>query len=314
MKIGRTTLARLLAVLVLGLVTLGVCAPAAGAQGEDAGLDRSDQIVLNGELLVPKGQTLGTAAIMNGPATVEGTVRETLFVLNGRTEISGTVGRDVIVINGSVLLRSGAHVGGDVVSNSAPTIERGARVDGRLRSVATRFDVEGFGFASRFVWWLGYSISVAVLGLLLLLLFPTLDAAVLRAWRDRAGESIGFGALAFFVLPIAAVLFLITIVGIPLGVFILLALALLYTVGYVAGAHVLGRLLVRPPTSRFLAFLAGWAILRAIGLIPVLGGFVWLIASIVGLGVLTVAARRAQAPMPVAAPAPPPPPPASATA
>jgi hypothetical protein len=82
------------------------------------------------------------------------------------------------------------------------------------------------------------------------------------------GGSFGFGAAIFFLLPIAAVLLLVVVVTIPLGLFLLLALALLYTLGYVAGAHVLGRQLVKPPSSRFLAFLIGWMILRGIGLIP----------------------------------------------
>jgi hypothetical protein len=119
----------------------------------------------------------------------------------------------------------------------------------------------------------------------------------------------------FFLLPIVAVLFVVVIVAIPLGLFLLLALALalLYTVGYVAGAHALGRRLVKPPTSRFAAFLAGWAILRVLGLIPVVGGFVWTLASIFGLGILWVSARRSS-PLP-AVPEPhamPPPTPAPA--
>jgi len=81
-------------------------------------------------------------------------------------------------------------------------------------------------------------------------------------------------------------------VAIPLGLFLLLALALLYTIGYVAGAHVLGRRLVAWPRSRFVAFLAGWGILRLLALIPVIGGLVWIVAAIFGLGVLWVAMRR----------------------
>jgi hypothetical protein len=109
------------------------------------------------------------------------------------------------------------------------------------------------------------------------------------------GGSIGFGALVFFLLPIVAVLLLVIVVALPLGLFILLALGLLYTVGYVAGAHAIGRRIVKAPTSRFLAFFAGWAILRVLGLIPVVGGLAWMLASILGLGVLWVASRRATA-------------------
>jgi hypothetical protein len=135
-------------------------------------------------------------------------------------------------------------------------------------------------------------------------LAPRID----RPARTRIGASFGFGAAVFFLLPIVALLFLVTVVALPLGLFMLLAIGLLYTVGYVAGAHAIGRLLVKAPTSRFLAFLAGWGILRALGLIPVVGGLTWTLASIFGLGVLWVAARRI-APEPMLAPTLPPPPP-----
>jgi cytoskeletal protein CcmA (bactofilin family) len=288
--------------------------PDGSTRSKRGGLGPNDQIVLNGRLVVGPNETVDSAAILNGPATIDGTVRRGLFVLNGDADISGTVGQDVVVVSGNVTVRSTAHVGGDIVSDSTPTIERGAIVEGNHRSVATRFDFEGFGFATRIIWWIGYGASTLFLGLLLLLLFPAFDGAAVRVWRSRPGEAVGYGAAAFFVLPIAAAIFLLTVVGAPLGLFMLLALALIYTVGYVAGALVLGRLLVKPPSSRFLAFLAGWVILRLVGLVPVLGGFAWLIASLIGLGVLAVAARRtgsAAAPPPVP-PLPPAPVPASA--
>jgi hypothetical protein len=187
---------------------------------------------------------------------------------------------------------SGAQIDGDLVTSETPTVEQGATVTGDQQRVSTRFDAGAVGVASRFAWWLGYSVSTLFLGLLLLLIGPALDTAIVRAIRERMGASIGWGALVFFLLPIVAVLLLVIVVALPLGLFMLLALGLLYTVGYVVGAHAVGRLLVKQPTSRFLAFLAGWAILRAIGLIPVLGGLVWVLASIVGLGVLWVASRR----------------------
>ena len=303
----------LVVALVAAAVVLG--ATPAAAQGGDAGLTHEDQVVLNGSLTVPEGQSVDSAVIFNGPATIDGTVRQTLFVANGRVEIAGTVGENVIVLNGKVVVASTGHVGGDIVSQDTPTLERGAAVDGSLRRVTGTFDWEGIGWASRFVWWVGYSASTLFLGLVLLLLFPAIDAAIAAVWRERAGGAIGVGAAMFFLLPVVAILFLITIVGIPLGLFLLLGLALVYTVGYVAGAHALGRLLIRPPATRFLAFLVGWAILRVIGLVPVLGGFLWMIASLIGLGLLVVAARGARpAVAPVAPPPPPPPAPVTSPA
>jgi len=296
---------RRFALVSMVLLALGVLfAGTASAQERD---DTDHQVVLSGDLIVPAGETVENAAIFNGPATIDGTVTETLFVLNGDVEISGTVRRDVIVVNGSVLVRSGAEIGGDIVSRETPEIEDGATVDGDLRGLASRFDVD-LGFAGRFIWWIGYSASSLLLGLLVLLLVPRLDEASVFAMRDSLGAVIGLGAAAFFLLPVIAVLFLVTVVGIPLGLFLLLALALVYTIGYVVGAHAIGRLVVKPPASRFGAFLLGWAVLRLVGLVPVLGGLTWLLVAIAGLGVLFVAARRRPAATVPSGVVPPPPP------
>jgi hypothetical protein len=78
-----------------------------------------------------------------------------------------------------------------------------------------------------------------------------------------------------------------------LGLFLLFAPGLVYSIGYVVGALALGRLVVKEPTSRYLAFLAGWGALRVIALVPFLGGLAWLVATVLGLGTLWVAARAA---------------------
>jgi hypothetical protein len=300
---------RNLIAIVASVVGLGFASPAL-AQDDDGDTGIEDLIVLTGRLVVPEAETVATAVVFNGDATIDGTVTEALIVVNGRAEISGTVGEDVVVFNGRAVVRTGADVGGDVVSRAAPVIEDGATVGGDVRGIATRFDIEDLGVAGRIAWWIGYSVSTLLLGLLLLLFAPALDPAITDVVRRRFGAAVGIGAAVFFLVPIAAVILMVVIVAIPLGLFVLLGLALLYTIGYVTGAHALGRLLVKPPGSRFAAFLAGLGILRLVALVPIVGGLAWLLASIVGLGLLTVAARRTPSETLPATPAPPPPTPA----
>jgi hypothetical protein len=251
--------------------------------------------------------------IFDGDATIDGTATGSVVAFNGDVEIAGTVGDDVVAFNGRVIVRSGAEVGGDIASRHEPQIEDGATVGGEIKGISGRFDLQGLGWVARYVWWFGYTISTLILGLVLLLFLPGVDGPLADAFRRRMGASFGFGAAIFFLLPIAAVLLLVVVVAIPLGVFLLLALALLYTFGYVAGAHALGRRLVKQPGSRYVAFLVGWLILRGIGLIPFLGGLVWVVAAIAGLGALVIAARGStsvpvHAPPLPAAPLPEPPP------
>jgi hypothetical protein len=65
-----------------------------------------------------------------------------------------------------------------------------------------------------------------------------------------------------------------------------------YALGYGASAWVLGRSLLRPPSAWVVAFLVGWAILRMVALVPILGGLIWFAAVVFGLGALVVAIWR----------------------
>jgi hypothetical protein len=119
-------------------------------------------------------------------------------------------------------------------------------------------------------------------------------ARIVEVGRTRIDPAIGWGLLLFFGLPILAVLALVTLVGIPLGLGLLAALALIYALGYGATAWIVGRRILREPTAWILAFLVGWGILRVLALVPILGGTVWFAAVTFGLGVLAVANWRAR--------------------
>jgi hypothetical protein len=293
---------RLGLVLCGGISVLVLIAVPAAAQANRGRAGTEDQIVLDGRLVIPEGETVRTGVIFNGPAVVSGTVTDSLVVFNGPVTITGTVQGDVVVFNGKVSVASSGVVRGKVVSQSTPNIASGASVASQQR--VSTIDWGTVGLVSRFAWWFGYSISVLILGLLLLLFAPRLDEALIGAWERRRGASIGLGVAAFFLLPIVAILLLAIVIAVPLGLFLLLALALLYTLGYVAATHLLGRLLLKPPRSRYVAFLVGWAILRVLALIPFVGGLVWVLASILGLGLLFVAGRRG-ATVETASPVPP---------
>ena len=121
------------------------------------------------------------------------------------------------MFNGSVVLRSDSRVGGDVVSRQAPQIENGATVEGSVYDLPTRWDYWDITFVGRLAWWLAYTVSTLVLGLVLLMLARGLDPASVRALRERLGGTIGFGLLWFVVLPIVAVLLSVTVLGTPWG-------------------------------------------------------------------------------------------------
>ncbi len=258
--------------------------------------ETNDLVVLTGEARVLEGESFDTVLIFDGPATIEGTVDHTVVAFNGPVTISGSVAEEVVAFNGTITVRSGATVGGDLVTRTDPVIEEGAVVEGVTVRDPGRLFRDPFPFIGRLAAWLAVSVSVLALGLILLALGPRAADAVDGAWRTGTGPSIGWGLLLLVGLPLLAVLAFVTILGIPFGVGLMLSLFLIYAVGYAAGAWVLGRALLKPPTSRFLAFLAGLAILRGVALVPILAGIVGAVATVVGLGAIAVAVWRAGRP------------------
>jgi hypothetical protein len=311
MTVSRRVLALCVIVPFAALSLLALAAPALAADSEE---NDDPQIVLTGQVVVQAGQTVGDVVIFNGPATIEGMVRGSLTSFNGDVSISGTVTGDVTSFNGDVTVASGARIGGDLVTQSAPSVASEAAIEGDRRRVDTDVITGRFTWISQFAVWVAVSVSILVLGVLLLLFAPRAAESVALAAVERVGASIGWGVGLFFGLPLVAVIALITIVGIPFGLGTLLGLALIYSLGYTASCFALGRALLKPPTSRYLAFLAGWAIVRVASLIPFVSGLVWFVAVVYGLGVLAVAVRRREAMATIPAPAtiPPPPPPAPA--
>jgi hypothetical protein len=279
--------------MIVGLLTLLVLALAPPAWAQDAQGPEAF-VVLSGRADVPEGQTVGDLVVFHGSSAVDGTVDGSLTAFDAPVTISGRVNGDVVVFNGRVVLRSGAVVSGDVVSQSAPVVASGATIGGATRRVQTNVNWEGFGWVGRLAWWLAVSVSTLVVGLVLVWLAGQGAGWILEAGRTQFGPAIGWGLPVFFGLPVLAIIALVTLVGIPLGLGLLAALGLLYALGYGASAWVLGRSLLRPPTAWVVAFLVGWAILRVVALVPILGGLVWFAAVVFGLGALVVAIWRAR--------------------
>lgn len=286
--------------LVLGALVAAtsvvVAAPALaaprGTQARNPNDDR--QVVITGRVVVAPQETVGDVVIINGDARINGSVRGSVFALNGDVIVTGSVKDNVIAVNGRVTVGGGARVGGDVTSREKARISPGATVDGDVKSVSSRFALGQVGVVAAILLWFAVIASTLVFGLLLLLIAPRAADAFADAGRTAVGASIGLGIAAAVGLPLVGLILLASVLGLPLGAIVLLALGFLYTFGYVASAYFLGRLILRPPTNRFLAYLVGWAILSVAGLIPVLNVIVLIAATVYGLGMIVVALFRAR--------------------
>lgn len=277
------------------LVAAGVILTAPAAQAQDEGRDEHEHlVVLTGGARVDADQSFHDIVVFHGGVLMDGEVHENLVVFHGDLEVSGTVGGDVVAFDGDVTIRSGASVLGDVASTREPVIEQGAEVAGEVRRPTRDFFRPVEVFAARVALWIGATVSLLLLGLLLLALAPRPMDSVAATWATSKGSAALWGFVLLFGLPIGAVLVMLTIVGIPFGVGALLALFLMYSLAYVTAAWALGRSMVKEPSSRYLSFLAGFGILRLVGLIPIVGGIISFIVTAFGLGLLGVTVWRAR--------------------
>jgi hypothetical protein len=234
-----------------------------------------------------------SVVIFDGNAVIDGNVHGSVVAFHGDVLVRGHVDSNVLAVNGRVAIASTATVGGSVASSERPIVEPGARIDGDVHRANFRNFFRAFGWALWLGWWLAVSISLFVLGVVLLAIAPRMFPPILEVARTRVGPVIGWGLIVAIGLPIVCILVMVTLVGIPLGLIGLLSLALLYSVGYVVSALLLGRRLLAEPRSVVVAFLVGLLILRVAGLIPVLGGLVTAAATVYGVGALAIAAWSA---------------------
>ncbi|MGH2676945.1 MAG: hypothetical protein ACRDHB_01110 [Actinomycetota bacterium] len=290
---------------MIGLLVVAaflVLAPTA-AWAQDGSVD-DEVIVLSGAASVREGETVETVVVFHGAATIDGTVEGDVVVFDGPISVSGTVTDSVVAFNGLVTVRSGAEIGGDLVSRRQPLVEEGATVRGEIRTNFDDLFRQPFPFFGYLAAWLAVSVSTLLLGLLVLWLAPGAANAISEAWRSATWPSVGWGLLLLIGLPMLAVLLFVTLVGIPFAVGLGLALFLIFSTGYTMAGVVVGRWVIKAPRSRFAAFLAGWAILRGLALIPFVAGIVGFVAVVIGMGAMVVAIWRARRPVEAHATAP----------
>jgi len=297
----------LLAITTVALV-MGLAAPAVLAADSAAASRGEVLIAINGNLTVPGDEQANAVVVINGTATVLGHATS-LVVLNGSAILQGATVHSVFVTGGTVTLGPGTTVTGDVRTiNATVTQDPGAVVGGSIRNADA--DLIGFTWAIIpviILFVLGFSLATIVAGLALAGLGSRQVRSAESLIRNELGMTIVFGVAGLVIIPIVAVLAMITVIGAPLGLAILLMVwpAAAFGGYLVAGIWIGEWLLYRHSASRpdrpYLAATVGLVVLEIAGFVP----FVVPIASLVGFGaVLMLAWRTLRGPGPQVIPTP----------
>lgn len=285
----RRGIARPLWLLALGLL-LSLAIPAGAPAQADA--KPKDRVVITGPVVVDRGDTAGDVVVVDGDVLVRGTVKGDLVVVNGEVTLRGRVTGNVVAVADKVIIGSRGRVDGDLrYGDNKPVGATSDKVGGKVKRFDPQAIASPIGAGIVLGVWLAVTVSIFLLGLILLLLAPRAADAVARS---GIGKSLLVGLLAFILLPIIAGIALVTVIGIPLGFVLLLLLVPLYAISYVTGAWAVGRRILKPDKARILSFLVGLLIVRLLALIPIAGGLITFLVTLLGLGALFVAMFRAR--------------------
>lgn len=267
---------------------------AAGRAAVDARVGGKLSVAAARVLIGPRTEVAGVTRVAGAEIMFSGTSRGSAEFYGDSVQIDGRIGGNVLVRARSVSLGKGAIIDGDVIFEvlDEPQIDVGATVRGRqtvtmpMRHQFDRRNVFlGLGAAVLFGVGAGF-----VLGLILLIVARPFVERAIDAMRTAPVRS-GFVGLGVFVLvPLVASLIMLTVVGIPIGLLILLAFPLAVTIGLVLSAFGLSDRLMnreraaRSAGGRILLLIVGLFIFAIVGLIPVLGFVVGVLALLIGLG------------------------------
>jgi hypothetical protein len=261
----------------------------------------------NGNIDIASDERADVVVVVSGDATITGQV-ESVFVTSGDLTIDGTVGT-VGIVDGTLTLGDAAQVTGDVWTLNA-TVDQapGATVSGEVRGLESSLAALGIVLVPAFFLFLIGLALVTVVAAVVLAMIASRQVRTAEALISREPLLVFIvGLVGAFVLPLAAVFAMFTVVGAPLGLaFLLMVLPAIAYAGWIVAAiwvgdWILSRSRSTPPPERpVLAAVIGVILLGVAGLIP----FVSAIASAFGFGALLLYGWRLLLDHPVL-PAPP---------
>lgn len=281
------------------------------AAGGDLNLKRGsvtdDILAAGGNVTIhPEFQISGSAVISGGEVTINAPIQKELRVAASRIVLNSAIGGNVKLMGDEIELGPKARLASNLQYRGPNILISPSAVISGTKSILPpnehdEFERWGKGSAALFA---GFAIAavagITILVVVIALLLPGLMNRASRLIRQKPLLALGIGFLATFALPFALFMLFVTIIGAPLAMLIAAMLFAFTPVAIAAFAYFLGmwgRKLVKkpmddappPPLGARLTWSAiAIVLILALGMIPFVGGLVWLLALMFGMGAILV--------------------------
>lgn len=253
-----------------------------------------DRVSFGHDVAVANGAN-GDIVTVLGSTKVKGNVNGDVVAVGGSADIDGKVAGDVIAIGGKAILRGQTVVAGDVVSSSieksadavilGDTVQLPIPYFGAPNGMQGAQFWQGLSFLGRVHDWfkIGSLIAVLVIMILVVAAYPSGVETIERSVEKDTLRSLAVGFIASLLfIPIA-----ITIIGIPVVIFLVLAAKFL---GYAGVCLFIGKRFVQGvkwnTDSLYHLILAGGILAGLVSFVPFLGGLVGLVLFWISLGAM----------------------------
>lgn len=230
------------------------------------------------------------ATLMAEDVTIHGHIVGDVNGSCGTITIDGQIDGSLDIEAETVVIQSTAIIGGRLKyrSRNDAKIDEAARILGGVERLDPKTLDKGYTFGS-FVWDAWWFLATFVVGAILIIIFRPFIAQVTECMTRSAGKSVGLGLLFLVCLPVAAVALMLTLVGIPIGLLVVLAwLLLMYLshifVGLALGDMILGHRRASSTWGIYLAMFIGMAIVTLVVRVPYLGWVARLLVLATGFG------------------------------
>lgn len=258
------------------------------------------------QLLIDKDTIVGgNVAIGSEDLDIAGLIQGNLQAAVGSLNFSGKINQSVKATTNDLNVLAGAVVGGslsyrgDNKGNISPQAQIGGPVTYKF-FVPQHQDKEkspAEPWVGILLWILVWFMSLMLVWLLWFYLTPSSFIKVERVLKSTPWAALGWGFAILVLLPIAAILTFVTVVGIPIGLGAITA----YTATLFMGKLIVGYALVYNLAVKYeIAFLQkpfaaaalGTLALMLLNLIPVVGAFITLVVGVLALGSVFVALKN----------------------
>lgn len=277
-----------------------------------SGTVTDDVVAAGGDLWInPQFVIKGSAMLTGGEVTIDAPVGAELRAAAGRLRLNADVAGDAHLVGDDITIAPNVTIGGDLRYRANTfELDPSVVVSGEVIELepATPPDVERWGVqaaAAITVFALAFLVGLAILVIVIALVLPGLMNGSAEMIRTKPLQTLGLGFLIVAAAPVVIALLLATVLGIPLAMMIAaiyIAAAPLAVAAFIYYAGMIARRAISKPEALTpgAGSRIGWTALAAValvllGLIPIAGGFFWLVAYTIGMGAVMTCGGKAMA-------------------